>query len=149
MRPLSAFNNGRPNDTATGAEANNVLDAFFLGKAFADTVNERLGAALGDLLSEISKRNAERDYAIRSFQQEVQQRADREKEQRTGLSLGSARPAPASYSPSSPAAANGSVNSVLVPDVQEIADELRAEVAATKATLQQVRLLRQTPTLAP
>lgn len=75
-----------------GAEANTILDAFFLGemmrphrmavccnarpathkfvwccagRAFAETVNERLGAALGDLLSEVTKLNAERDYAIR------------------------------------------------------------------------------------
>lgn len=91
-----------------------------------------MGAALGDALSEISKLNAERDYAIkygayhdglcplsvfslhgmcwrncsslkhdpanprRSFQQEVQQRADREKERRTGLSFGADPTAPTS-----------------------------------------------------
>lgn len=37
-----------------------VLEAFFLGRAFAEVVNDRLGAALGDLLSEIAKADAER-----------------------------------------------------------------------------------------
>lgn len=35
------------------------------GRALADTVNERLGAALGDLLSEVTKLNAEREYQMR------------------------------------------------------------------------------------
>ena len=42
-----------------------VLEAFFLGRAFAETVNDRLGAALGDLLSEIAKADAERRHAWR------------------------------------------------------------------------------------
>lgn len=37
-----------------------VLEAFFLGRAFAEAINDRLGAALGDLLSEIGKADAER-----------------------------------------------------------------------------------------
>ena len=40
-----------------------VLEAFFIGRAFAETVNDRLGAALGDLLSEIAKADAERRQA--------------------------------------------------------------------------------------
>ena len=35
------------------------------GRAVAETVNERLGAALGDFLSEITKLNAEREYQMR------------------------------------------------------------------------------------
>ncbi len=52
--------------SCVGDEANGVLDAFFLGKAIAETVNERLGAALGDALSEITKVNAEAQAAFRS-----------------------------------------------------------------------------------
>lgn len=51
---------------SAGDEANGVLDAFFLGKAIAETVNERLGAALGDALSEITKANAEAQASLRS-----------------------------------------------------------------------------------
>ena len=42
-----------------------VLEAFFLGRAFAETINDRLGAALGDFLSEIAKADAERRQAWR------------------------------------------------------------------------------------
>ncbi|DBA83119.1 TPA: hypothetical protein ACH3X2_006644 [Trebouxia sp. C0005] len=52
-----------------------VLEAFFLGRAFAETVNDRLGAALGDLLSEIAKADAERRQAWKEFESEVQDRA--------------------------------------------------------------------------
>lgn len=40
-----------------------VLEAFFLGRAFAEVINDRLGAALGDFLSEIAKADAERRQA--------------------------------------------------------------------------------------
>jgi hypothetical protein len=45
-----------------------VVDVFLSlvpGKAVAETINEKLGAALGEILSEITKANAERDYAWR------------------------------------------------------------------------------------
>ena len=43
-----------------------LLEAFYVGRAFAQTVTERLGAALGDFLSEVSKADAERQRALRS-----------------------------------------------------------------------------------
>ena len=49
--------------SATTGSDRSVLEAFFLGRAFAETVNDRLGAALGDLLSEIAKADAERRQA--------------------------------------------------------------------------------------
>lgn len=42
-----------------------MLEAFYYGRAFAETLNERLGGALDDLLSEIGKQDAERREAIR------------------------------------------------------------------------------------
>ncbi|KAL0018169.1 hypothetical protein WJX79_008648 [Trebouxia sp. C0005] len=52
--------------SATTGSDRSVLEAFFLGRAFAETVNDRLGAALGDLLSEIAKADAERRQAWKS-----------------------------------------------------------------------------------
>ena len=49
--------------SATTGSDRSVLEAFFLGRAFAETINDRLGAALGDLLSEIAKADAERRQA--------------------------------------------------------------------------------------
>lgn len=42
-----------------------MLEAFFIGRALAETVNERLGAALGDALAEFGKWDAETRQAIR------------------------------------------------------------------------------------
>jgi hypothetical protein len=42
-----------------------LLDAFFYGKAFAETLNEKLGAALDDALATIGKQDAERREAFR------------------------------------------------------------------------------------
>ncbi|KAL2644593.1 hypothetical protein R1flu_012180 [Riccia fluitans] len=56
-------------------ESKQVLDAFFLGKALAETINERLGAAVGEFLSDVGRQQAEQQKKIREFQDEVQERA--------------------------------------------------------------------------
>ncbi|DBB07309.1 TPA: hypothetical protein ACH3X3_008809 [Trebouxia sp. C0006] len=61
-------------DTNKGSDRS-VLEAFFIGRAFAETVNDRLGAALGDFLSEIAKADAERRQVWKEFESEVQDRA--------------------------------------------------------------------------
>lgn len=45
--------------------SSSLLDAFFFGKAFAETLNERLGTALDDLLADFGKKDAERREAMR------------------------------------------------------------------------------------
>jgi hypothetical protein len=52
-----------------------VLDAFFVGRALADVVNEKLGTALGEVLSEVAKVDAERRRELKDFQEEVRLRA--------------------------------------------------------------------------
>jgi len=36
-----------------------MLEAFFIGRALAETVNERLGSVVGDAVAEIGKLDAE------------------------------------------------------------------------------------------
>ena len=48
-----------------------MLDAFFVGRALADVVNEKVGSALGEFLSEVAKKDAERRRDIRDLQDEV------------------------------------------------------------------------------
>jgi hypothetical protein len=36
-----------------------MLEAFFIGRALAETVNERLGSVVGDVVSEFGKLDAE------------------------------------------------------------------------------------------
>ena len=50
--------------THTGTNSS-LLDAFFYGKAFAETLNEKLGTALDDLLANAGKQDAERREALR------------------------------------------------------------------------------------
>lgn len=56
-------------------ESKSVYDAFFLGKALAEAVNERLGSAIGEFLSDLGRRQSEQQKRIREFQDEVQSRA--------------------------------------------------------------------------
>lgn len=49
-------------------ESKQLLDAFFLGKALAETVSERIGSLVGELLSDVGQRQAEQQRQIREFQ---------------------------------------------------------------------------------
>jgi hypothetical protein len=53
-------------------ESKQLLDAFFLGKALAETVSERIGSLVGELLSEVGQRQAEQQRQIREFQVDSQ-----------------------------------------------------------------------------
>eukprot|EP00246_Nothoceros_aenigmaticus_P010302 TRINITY_DN26713_c0_g1_i1.p1 TRINITY_DN26713_c0_g1~~TRINITY_DN26713_c0_g1_i1.p1 ORF type:complete len:153 (+),score=28.70 TRINITY_DN26713_c0_g1_i1:95-553(+) len=56
-------------------ESRAVLDAFFLGKAFAEAVTDRLSSALGEFLSHVGRMQAEQQKTVREFQEEVEDRA--------------------------------------------------------------------------
>lgn len=49
-------------------ESKEVLEAFFLGKAFAEAVTERLGTVVGELLSDVGRWQAEQQKQVRDFQ---------------------------------------------------------------------------------
>ena len=40
-------------------ESLGMLEAFFIGRALAETVNERLGSVVGDVVAQIGKLDAE------------------------------------------------------------------------------------------
>ncbi|WCJ38108.1 hypothetical protein M5689_019184 [Euphorbia peplus] len=61
-------------------ESKAVLDAFFLGKAVAEAVNERLESAVGEFLSTIGRLQAEQQRQIQDFQEDVFVRAKKAKE---------------------------------------------------------------------
>lgn len=74
QRPLSVgvqCSNTPPGQSDSKA----VLDAFFLGKAFAEAVNERIGTTVGEILSEIGRWQAEQQKQTLDFQEEVLERA--------------------------------------------------------------------------
>jgi polyhydroxyalkanoate synthesis regulator phasin len=99
---------------------NPVLNSFFVGRALAESLNEKLGETLTYTLSELGKVNAEQGEKLRQFTQEVIDRAARET-----------------------SAAGGNTTTVnpngQTVDIQETIDELRAEIARLRAEIQRHR----------
>lgn len=49
-------------------DSRSVLDAFFLGKALAEAVNERIESTVGEFLSAIGRLQAEQQKQVQDFQ---------------------------------------------------------------------------------
>jgi polyhydroxyalkanoate synthesis regulator phasin len=94
-----------------------VLNSFFLGRALAESLNDKLGETLTYTLSELGKINAEQGEKLRQFTQEVIDRAARETAQAGGNTT--------------TVSATGQTV-----DVQETIDDLRAEIARLRAEIQ-------------
>ncbi len=100
-----------------------LVQAFFVGRAVAEILNEQFENALTDALSELGKFDAEQRERLRQFTQEVMERANREVETATV----------------------GRTTTAIVPqgpqpvDLQAMIDELRAEIALLRAELQRYR----------
>lgn len=103
--------------------SNPLVQAFFVGRAVAEVVNERLEVALTDALSELGKFDAETREQFRQFTEEVLERANRAAEAaNTGQTSTSTR------QPGSEPI-----------DVQAEIDQLRAEIALLRTELQHYR----------
>ncbi|CAL5026476.1 unnamed protein product [Urochloa decumbens] len=61
-------------------ESKAVLDAFFLGKAFAEALTERVESVVGEVFSVVGQWQAEQQKQVQDFQEEVLQRAQKAKE---------------------------------------------------------------------
>ncbi|MBE9168117.1 hypothetical protein IQ238_11515 [Pleurocapsales cyanobacterium LEGE 06147] len=102
--------------------SNPVIEAFFFGRALAKVLSEKVEDALTNALSELGKFDAEQRENLRQFTEEVKARAKREaaSSQTTTVS--------GNYANSGPPA-----------DLQEMLDQLRAEIASLKAELKNYR----------
>ncbi|MQM07389.1 hypothetical protein Taro_040229 [Colocasia esculenta] len=81
MRLRGADSRNSPGPGSSGdSESKAALDAFFLGKAFAEALNERIGSTVGEVLSVIGQWQAEQQKQVIDFQEEVVQRAKVAKE---------------------------------------------------------------------
>lgn len=49
-------------------ETKSVLDAFFLGKALAEALNERVESTVGEFLSMVGRLQAEQQKQVQEFQ---------------------------------------------------------------------------------
>uniref|UniRef100_A0A1J3DUF4 Uncharacterized protein, chloroplastic n=1 Tax=Noccaea caerulescens TaxID=107243 RepID=A0A1J3DUF4_NOCCA len=71
----------RNEGTSSGENENRiVLDAFFLGKALAEVINERIESTVGEVLGNIGRFQAEQQKQVQEIQEEVLERAKRAKE---------------------------------------------------------------------
>lgn len=100
----------------------NPVHAFFVGRAFAQGLNELVEEALTHVLSEMGKFDAEQREKLHQFTTQVQERAERE----TEMAMGGRTTTLVS------------VNTQPV-DLQATIDELRAEIARLRAELQTYR----------
>ncbi len=92
------------------------LDAFFIGRATAEAVIDRIEETVTDALSALGKFDAEQREQIRIFVETVMEKADQQK--------GTVK--------------NEDID--IAPDeLQETIDNLRAEIAQLKSELQQYR----------
>ncbi|KAF8365031.1 hypothetical protein HHK36_032968 [Tetracentron sinense] len=63
-----------------GSDSRSVSGCFFLGKALAEALNERIESTVGELLSSVGRLQAEQQKQVQDFQEEVLERAKRAKE---------------------------------------------------------------------
>ncbi len=104
--------------------SNPVVDAFFLGRAVAEVLGEKLEDAYTNAMSEIGKFDAEQRENLRQFMEEVQVRAQQ---------------AAASDNPITNNAPNIYTTDSPTEDLQEMLDQLRAEIASLRAELKKYR----------
>ncbi len=100
---------------------NPVLNSFFVGRALAQSINDKLGETLTYTLSELGKLDAEQGEKLWQFTQEVLERAARETNNASGQTT----------------TVNAQGQSI---DIQETIDELRAEIARLRAEIQKYRV---------
>ncbi len=94
---------------------NSVLEAFFLGRAFAEVLGEKIEESLTNTLSELSKLSVEQRENLDDFFQEIQTRAKQNLTQDDSNNI--------------------TVNDFSSIDLQETIDDLRAEIARLKTEL--------------
>ncbi|RDX88690.1 putative protein, chloroplastic [Mucuna pruriens] len=71
---------GGPGSGDSDSSNRSILDAFFLGKAVAEALNERIESTVGEFLSTFGRLQAEQQKQVQDFQEEVLERAKKAKE---------------------------------------------------------------------
>ncbi|KAL9265019.1 hypothetical protein AKJ16_DCAP11772 [Drosera capensis] len=61
------------------SESKSILDAFFLGKALAEAISERIESTVGEILSTVGRVQAEQQNQLQQFQEDVLERAKKAK----------------------------------------------------------------------
>ncbi|AFY38007.1 hypothetical protein Lepto7376_1673 [[Leptolyngbya] sp. PCC 7376] len=103
--------------------SNPLNQALVYGRVFAEVLKEKVETGLTDVLSDLGKFDAERNKWMQDFNEEFQARVEREV-QRT---------------PDTGKPVTINIDDDDAPDLQEVIDNLRAEIAALKAELREYR----------
>ncbi|KAL8541824.1 hypothetical protein ACS0TY_002903 [Phlomoides rotata] len=85
--PRNSFRCSSTGDSGEN-ESKTILDAFFLGKAVAEALNERIESSVGEFLSIIGRLQAEQQKQVQEFQEDVLEKARRAKEQAAREAMG-------------------------------------------------------------
>ncbi|ELS04965.1 hypothetical protein Xen7305DRAFT_00047020 [Xenococcus sp. PCC 7305] len=119
--------------------SNPVVDAFFLGRAFAEVLSEKLEGVYTQTVNELGKFDAEQREQLRQFIEEVQTRA--QQADRNTTTTASRSTTTSSNTTSSGTTSNDyNFNAVSSPgDLQTMLDQLRAEIASLRAELKKYR----------
>ncbi|MEM9137227.1 MAG: DUF6825 family protein [Cyanobacteria bacterium P01_F01_bin.42] len=100
--------------------SNPLLHAFFLGRATAEVLSEGIEHQVTNIVSSVGQFDAEQRERLRQFTQQVMDRAD------TAETSSGDQP-------------SGTGTGTSEADIQAILDELRAEIAQLRSTLQRHR----------
>ena len=103
-----------------------MLQAFFVGRALAAAVSERAEHLMSDGLSTLGKFDAEQREYFRQFTEEVMTRAEQER-------------AAAGAEETATAGTTATATTTGTEDLQATIDNLRAEIAQVRASIQQYR----------
>jgi len=103
--------------------SNPVVDAFFLGRALAEVVGEKLEDVYTNAASEFGKFDAEQRENLRVFIEEVQLRAENSAQNNKTTNV---------HQPHAQAQEDPE-------DLQEMLDQLRAEIASLRSELKKYR----------
>ncbi|WP_019506909.1 DUF6825 family protein [Pleurocapsa sp. PCC 7319] len=120
--------------------SNPVTNAFFLGRALAEVLSEKLEESFTNVMSDLGKFDAEQREHLRQFIEEVEYRA----QQAAGnVSAPSSDVNNTSNSNSSSSSSSSSINidinTTNSDDLQAMLDQLRAEIATLRAELKKFR----------
>lgn len=108
-----------------------LLKAFFVGRAAAEAIGEHVEATVTQALSELGKFDAEQRERLRTFSEEVMEKAVVAEQM-------ASRDRATSTSPESTSMAESSMTPAS-DDLQTVIDELRAEIAQVRVTLKSYR----------
>ncbi|CAH8378420.1 unnamed protein product [Eruca vesicaria subsp. sativa] len=110
--------------TDSGENGNrNVLDAFFLGKALAEVINERIESTVGEVLGNIGRFQAEQQKQVQEIQEEVLERAKRAKERAARETMEAQGLVPESTNPKPAAVVVASVTSTSIVENKAIRND--------------------------